>query len=64
MAPNNANKVDVTERLKEEYKEWEKTHPDVSVLYFFTIKILAILYIIDPVYFFDRYWTRIKGVAE
>ena len=64
MAPNNANKVDVTERLKEEYKEWEKTHPDVSVLYFFTIKILAILYIIDPVYFSDRYWTRIKGVAE
>ena len=34
MAPNNANKVDVTERLKEEYKEWEKTHPDVSICIF------------------------------
>jgi len=31
MAPNvNANKVNALERLQEEFKEWEKFHPEVN----------------------------------
>lgn len=38
MAPNvNANKVDAIERLQEEFKEWEKNHPQVHIKFLFLL---------------------------